>query len=109
VHYPLNSRCCGGSQKGTIPEVGLDLIHYLLSEAQANGAEVISTVCPLCQFNLDSFQKESGDRHHPIFIPVVYFTQLLALALGAPAREIGLHRGLVPIEAVFAQKEIAYA
>jgi heterodisulfide reductase subunit B2 len=109
VHYPLKTRCCGGSQKGTLPEVGLDLIHYLLSEACRNGADVISTACPLCQFNLDAFQEESGDRHHPISIPVVYFTQLLALALGAPVHEIGLHRGLVPISHLLAEKEIAYA
>jgi heterodisulfide reductase subunit B2 len=108
VHYPLKTRCCGGSQKGTLPEVGLDLIHYLLSEAHANGADVISTACPLCQFNLDAFQDEAGDRHHPISIPVVYFTQLLALALGATAQEIGLRRGLVPIGPVLAEKEIAY-
>jgi heterodisulfide reductase subunit B2 len=109
VHYPLKTRCCGGSQKGTLPEVGLDLIHYLLSGAAANGAEVIATACPLCQFNLDSFQDESGDRHHPIHIPVVYFTQLLALALGAPAGSFGLQRCLVPIEPVLSEKEIAYA
>jgi len=109
VHYPVKTRCCGGSQKGTLPEVGLDLIHYLLSEAHANGADVISTVCPLCQFNLDSFQDESGDRHHPIHVPVVYFTQLLALALGAPAGTYGLERGIVPVEPVLAEKEIAYA
>jgi len=109
VHYPLKTRCCGGSQKGTLPEIGLDLIHYLLSEAQKNGAEAIATVCPLCQFNLESFQKESGDRHHPISIPVLYFSQLLALALGAPPNTIGLQRSLVPIEPVLAEKEIVYA
>jgi heterodisulfide reductase subunit B len=109
VHYPLKTRCCGGSQKGTLPEVGLDLIHYLLSEAHRNGADVISTACPLCQFNLDAFQEESGDRHHPISMPIVYFTQLLALSLGAPIQEIGLQRGLVPIAPILAEKEIAYA
>ena len=109
VRYPLKTTCCGGSQKGTLPNVGLDLIHYLLSEAQKNGAEVIATVCPLCQFNLESFQKEAGDRHHPTEIPVLYFSQLLALALGAPANTIGLQRGFVPIAPVFAKKEIAYA
>jgi heterodisulfide reductase subunit B len=109
VRYPLKTRCCGGSQKGTLPEVGLDLIHYLLSEALKNGAEVIATVCPLCQFNLESFQKEAGDRHHPSSIPVLYFSQLMALALGAPADSIGLQRGLVSIEPVLSNKEIAYA
>ncbi len=109
VHYPLKTTCCGGSQKGTLPEVGLDLIHYLLGEAERNGAEVIATACPLCQFNLESFQKEAGEKHHETSIPVLYFTQLLAFALGAPANTIGLQRGFVPIGPVFANKEIAYA
>jgi heterodisulfide reductase subunit B len=108
VYYPLKTRCCGGSQKGTLPEIGLDLIRYLLSEAQKNGAEVIATVCPLCQFNLECFQKEAVN-HPPISMPVLYFTQLMALALGASAKTIGLQRSLVSIAPVLAKKEIAYA
>ena len=108
VYYPLKTRCCGGSQKGTLPEIGLDLIRYLLSEAQKNGAEVIATVCPLCQFNLECFQKEAVN-HPPISMPVLYFTQLMALALGASAKTIVLQRSLVPIAPVLAKKEIAYA
>ncbi len=109
VPYPLKTRCCGGSQKGTLPEIGLDLIRYLIAEAQRNGADVIATVCPLCQFNLECFQKEAGGVRHPLSIPVLYFTQLMALALGAPAAKIGLRRSLVPLEPVLAAKEIAYA
>lgn len=109
VHYPLKTRCCGGSQKGTLPEIGLDLIRYLLTEAQKNGAEVIAAVCPLCQFNLECFQTEAGNHQHPISIPVLYFTQLMALAMGAPADAIGLKRSLTPLEPLLAKKEIAHA
>jgi heterodisulfide reductase subunit B len=109
VYYPLKTRCCGGSQKGTLPEIGLDLIRYLLSEAQKRGAEVIATVCPLCQFNLEAFQKEAGNQRHPLSIPVLYFSQLMALALGASGDAIGLQRSLVPIEPLLAKREVAYA
>ncbi|MBZ5719851.1 MAG: CoB--CoM heterodisulfide reductase iron-sulfur subunit B family protein [Acidobacteriia bacterium] len=109
VHYPLKTRCCGGSQKGTLPEIGLELIRHLLTEAQNNGADVIATVCPLCQFNLECFQKEAGNHNHPISMPVLYFTQLMALALGASGEAIGLQRSLIPIEPLLARKEIAYA
>lgn len=108
VHYPLKTRCCGGSQKGTLPEIGLDLIRYLLSEAKKNGAEVIATVCPLCQFNLECFQRECGNGQ-PISMPILYFSQLVAWAMGAPARTIGIQRGLVPVESLLAEREIAYA
>jgi heterodisulfide reductase subunit B len=109
VPYPLKTRCCGGSQKGTLPDIGLHLIRYLIAEAQMNGADVIATVCPLCQFNLECFQKEAGSIRHPLSIPVLYFTQLMALALGASAATIGLRRSLVPVEPVLAAKDIAYA
>jgi heterodisulfide reductase subunit B len=41
--------------------------------AELNGAEVIVTACPLCKYNLE----KNGSN-----IPVVYFTELLAEALG---------------------------
>lgn len=107
VHYPLKTRCCGGSQKGTLPEVGLDLIRHLLAEAQKNGADVISTVCPLCQFNLEVFEGEASNAHK-FHMPVLYFSQLIALAFGIPLHEAGFQRGFVKIEPLLAEKEIAY-
>jgi heterodisulfide reductase subunit B2 len=109
IDYSSKTQCCGASQKGTLPEVGLDRIRRLLGEAQKQGAEVIATVCPLCQFNLECFQEETGNAHHPISIPVLYFSQLLGLALGADAKSIGLQRCLVPVEPLLTSKEIAYA
>ena len=108
VYYPVKTQCCGGSQKGTLPEIGLDLIRHLLAEAQRNGAEVIATVCPLCQFNLEAFQEQAGNAHHFHF-PVLYFTQLLALAFGIPLNEAGFQRSFVAIKPLLAEKEIAYA
>lgn len=109
VHYPLKTRCCGGSQKGTLPEIGLDLIRYLLTEAKKNQAEVIATICPLCQFNLECFQREAAQNGDNLSIPVLYFSQLLALAFGIPPKAIGLQRGLLDIQPLLAKKEIAYA
>lgn len=96
IDFHLKTRCCGGSQKGTMPEIGLYLIHTLLSEAGRDGGDVIATVCPLCQFNLEVFQREATAEHRTPSIPVVYFTQLLALALGATPDEAALDRLIVP-------------
>ncbi len=109
VHYPLKTYCCGGSQKGALPEVGLDLIHYLIKEALRQGAAVMSTVCPLCHFNVEAFQKEAGNHHDPVSIAVLYFSQLMAYALGASEKEVALNRCIVPAEALFAEKEVAHA
>ena len=108
VDYPLKTLCCGGSQKGTLPEVGLDRIGRLLAGAAHLGAELIATVCPLCQFNLEAFQDEASNAHR-YHIPILYFTQLLALAFGIPLKEAGFQRSFLSIKPVLAEKEIAYA
>ncbi len=95
VDYALKTKCCGGSLTGTMHEVGLRLNYILLKEAVRKGAEAIVTICPLCQFNLDVYQKEitrqSGERFD---MPILYFTQVLGWALGGEERELGLHRSL---------------
>ena len=115
VTYPLKTRCCGGSLTGTLPEPGLLCAYVLLKEAITRGADVISTVCPLCQFNLDCYQDKMvskwGDETIPdprnpgaripvgpqLKMPVVFFTQLIGLAFGLSEKELGLHRGFTPM------------
>jgi len=96
VHYPLKTRCCGGSLTGTLPEPGLLCSFILMKEALRQGANVISTVCPLCQFNLDAYHDKIAAKWGSVRIPTVFFTQLMGLAFGLPARQLGLHRGIVP-------------
>lgn len=99
VDWPLKTHCCGGSLTGTLPEVGLRLNYLLLHEAQRRGADVVITVCPLCQFNLEAYQDQIRRRYPALAsMPVLYFTQLMGLAMGLPARELGLQRLMVPME-----------
>jgi heterodisulfide reductase subunit B len=104
VDWPLKTRCCGGSLMGTLQEVGVPLSYILLKEAQKRGADVVATACPLCQFNLECYQdKMSQQFKEQLQVPVVYFTQLLGLALGVPERRLGLHRSLIPLPPVHAR------
>lgn len=98
VYFPLKTRCCGGSLTGTLPEPGLLCSYILLKEAIKRGADVISTVCPLCQFNLDGYHDKIKAKFGPVRIPTLYFTQLMGLAFGLSERELGLHRGFVPFQ-----------
>jgi len=102
VTYPLKTRCCGGSLTGTLPEVGVRLAYILVKEAKKRGAEAMVTVCPLCQFNLDGYQDQIARKYEAVDIPIVYFTQVLGLAMGLPASELGLKRGIVSTAAVLA-------
>jgi heterodisulfide reductase subunit B len=93
VDYPPKVRCCGGMMVATFPEVAQELSDELTGWARESGANCIVTVCPLCQANLD-LMNVNGRRRSPGPLPVIYFTQLIGLALGCSPKEVGLQHGL---------------
>jgi heterodisulfide reductase subunit B len=105
VPFPLKTKCCGASLTGTLPDAGLRLTYILLKEAIQRGADVIATICPLCQFNLDAYHDQIDRRWGATRIPTVYFTQLMGLAFGLPARQLGLHRNFIPMKPLAAHPE----
>ncbi len=101
IDWPLKTRCCGGSLTGTIQEVGMRLSYVLLREANRLGADAVATACPLCQFNLECYQKDMTKSYHEkVDLPVVYFTQLMGKALGLGEKELGLQRVFVPLKPI---------
>jgi len=67
------------------------MVHHLLQSAADHDAEMIATVCPLCQINLECYQRQVNREFGTRFsMPVMYFTQLLGLALGIPPKRLGI-------------------
>ena len=91
VDYPPKVRCCGGMLVATFPEVAEDLSSDLYGWAVQRDANCIVTVCPLCQSNLDLMNLDGQS------MPVLYFTQLIGLALGCTPKELGIQHGLAPL------------
>jgi len=99
VDYPLKAHCCGGSLMGTMEEIGVRLNFLLLKEAKTRTANVLATVCPLCQYNLEAYQgKMRRTFNEDVTLPIVYFTQLLGLAFGLAPVSLGLQRNFVTAE-----------
>ena len=73
VVYAMRNECCGGYVSVESPKLAENKSNAVMNNAKAQGAEMIITACPLCKYNL---VKNGAD------IPVVYFTELLAEALG---------------------------
>jgi heterodisulfide reductase subunit B len=97
VDYPNKVRCCGGMLMTTAEEVALELNYDLLEAAAQNEANVIVTACPMCQMNLEAYQPQINRAYGRDFhLPVIYFSQLLGLALGIDRRAIGLDSMLIP-------------
>lgn len=73
VVYGYRNECCGGYVALECPESAKAKSNSVIKSAKDKGAEMVVTACPLCKYNL---VKNGAD------IPVVYFTELLAEALG---------------------------
>ena len=73
------------------------MIAKIIINAVKNGAEAIVTACPLCMLNLDMRMKEIAQKHGAEYnIPVYFFTELLAVAMGANPKELGTDKHFVP-------------
>lgn len=73
VIYPFRNECCGGYVALEDAESAAKKSRSVTDSAEKGGADTIVTACPLCKYNL--VKNESP-------VPVVYFTELLAEALG---------------------------
>jgi heterodisulfide reductase subunit B len=92
VDWSYKTDCCGGALGLTQTPLALEMTRKILQNARDCGADVIATVCPLCHVNLDARQNQIG-LDTPI--PVLYGTQLMALAFGLGEKQAALNKNLV--------------
>jgi heterodisulfide reductase subunit B len=96
VDFPLKVECCGSYLLVNSPDAAIDASYRILKNAQGNGADAVVTSCPLCQYNLDALQRKMKLIHSDFKeIPVFYFSQLLAVALGIGEKDLGLEQNKV--------------
>ncbi|MCG2770051.1 MAG: CoB--CoM heterodisulfide reductase iron-sulfur subunit B family protein [Anaerolineae bacterium] len=94
VAWPYKTECCGASLALTArTDVALKLVHDILDMAVGADAECIMVACPLCQANLDMRQAQINRRYGTEFnLPILYFTQLIGLAMAMSPGELGLSK-----------------
>ncbi len=92
LDWSHKTSCCGAAHSLTRTDIVLNLSGNLVDHARRAGADMIAVACPLCHTNLDARQFQM-ELEQPM--PVLYFTQLLALALGLSEKEAALHKNLV--------------
>jgi heterodisulfide reductase subunit B2 len=101
LDYPYRLRCCGASLMIANRRAALTMVRDLLRSAVQAEADVIATTCPLCQLNLEAYQgdvnREFGTDYR---VPVVYFTQLMGLAMGIGQKKLGIGTELIPPQKV---------
>lgn len=93
VDFPYKIECCGSFQSVGAPDVATECGYSILTSAMRNGAEAVVTTCPLCQFNLDTKQREMKEKYSDFQgIPVLYFSQLMGLSFDLPRETLDFAR-----------------
>lgn len=96
IDYPLKTHCCGGHMTQISPSTAFELIRRLISSADEYDADLMVTLCPMCQMNLDAYQNEMNNHFGTNYkMPILFFTQLIGLAFGMDAKALGIGRELV--------------
>ena len=108
VPFSLKAACCGGHMTQISEATGFEMIRRLVKSATEVRADLIATLCPMCQLNLDAFQgpmnKFCKTDYH---MPVLYFTQLVGLAFGMDAGSLGIGSELVDARRALARIGVA--
>jgi len=95
VEFPLKTACCGGAHTLSDSDISTKLVLNILRAAEAAGADVIATECPTCHSGLEMHQvraeKVLGEKTG---VKILYFTQLLGIALGISPRKLGVHENV---------------
>jgi heterodisulfide reductase subunit B len=74
--WSYKTDCCGGSLTISRTDIVAKMVNKIMTMAREAGANCVVTACPVCMANLDMRASDN------VRLPVFYFTELIALALG---------------------------
>jgi len=88
--YPSLKDCCGGGVLGMSEEVANAMARTKLEDVARTGAHALVLVCPFCNVMYEGQQKKIGkEAGLDLKVPVVYYPQVLGLALGMSSKDLG--------------------
>jgi len=97
IYYQGRNQCCGFPLSSYDPTSAFRIAGGHLRTAQQAGANCLVTPCPLCHLQLDARQPEIRSQVEAVAeLPVLHLSQLIGLALGLSATELGCDRHIVP-------------
>jgi succinate dehydrogenase / fumarate reductase cytochrome b subunit len=101
VAYAGRTKCCGFPLILEKEAIAVAMAGVNMKEAKEQGADFMVTPCPLCHMSLDIYQERAGRSvKAALNLPILHLPQLLGLAMGIAARELGVSRHLVPVDAI---------
>jgi len=91
IDYAEEMLCCGSGVGNTEEETALQVLANKFTSALDAGAEAFVVICPACFQQMDTNQKKAATQSNKTFnIPIIYLTELMALAFGENPDDLGL-------------------
>ena len=104
VEYRNKLKCCGGLLRGSSDELALELAREKLVNTSKAGADCIATLCPFCFVALDIGQIQARAKFNENYdMPVLHYSELLALALGIDPNELALQTHKIKIDKILSK------
>ena len=104
MSWAYKTKCCGGGIYMFHENVSFAMSADVLAHAKASGANAVAVGCPFCQLLLDLYQDKLAEIRKTTFdLPILFFTQLMGLAMGLDRAELGLDKLVVSPFALLAQ------
>ncbi len=96
TEFSMKTFCCGGHMTQISEVTALEMIHKIVQNAAETGSDALVTICPMCQLNLDVYQDSANKYFNTDYkVPVLFFTQVIGLALGLSPKELGFGQEFV--------------
>ncbi|HDI52826.1 MAG TPA: hypothetical protein ENF89_01605 [Candidatus Bathyarchaeota archaeon] len=95
VEYPGKMDCCGGGLLAVSERVAKEMAAKKLRRLSELGVDALILICPFCAIMYDRYQSLILGEGR---IPVLYYTQLLGLALGLEPETLGLDLNAVAVD-----------
>ncbi|MFQ5992560.1 MAG: CoB--CoM heterodisulfide reductase iron-sulfur subunit B family protein [Nitrospiraceae bacterium] len=101
VAYTGRTKCCGFPIILEKEAIAVAMAGNNMKEAKEEGADCMVTPCPLCHMSLDIYQDRAGrEVHSKLNMPILHLPQLLGLAMGISAKDLGVSRHVIPVDSI---------
>ena len=104
VDYKNKNSCCGGAVLTADSDTAYAIAREKLVNIKDSGADAINLVCPFCSVMYDANQREIASKFEEEYdLPVLYYPQILGLAMDISPKELGLRMNIVKTKKLLAK------
>ena len=107
VNFPGRLKCCGFPIMLINERNSMKMVADHTISAKEHGADCMVTPCPLCHLNLDGQQPNAAAKAgRKIGVPILHLPQLIGLAMGFSAKELGMHQHIVSTKTIIEKASV---